>query len=101
MLLILSSVKRRDSAVLWVWKPRSWRFGGEPFTDINREMVAKSPFVHTLFSGYSHGNFGYIPSRNAYAEGGYEVEASPFSADAPAVIAEECISVLKELAADK
>jgi hypothetical protein len=71
---------------------------GEPFTEINRQIVSKSPFPHTLFSGYSHGGFGYIPVRGNYAEGGYEVEASPFSADASEVIVNEGLAILEELA---
>jgi hypothetical protein len=71
---------------------------GEPFTEINQAIVSKSPFAHTLFSGYSHGGFGYIPSRNAYAEGGYEVEASPFSVEASDVIVNESLAILRELA---
>ena len=70
---------------------------GEPFTEINQEIVAKSPFAHTLFSGYSHGGFGYIPAQNAYSEGGYEVEASPFSPEAHAIIVKESLGVLEEL----
>jgi hypothetical protein len=71
---------------------------GEPFTEINQEIVSRSPFAHTLFSGYSHGGFGYIPARNTYAEGGYEVEASPFSPEAHDVIVKESLAVLEELA---
>jgi hypothetical protein len=71
---------------------------GEPFTEINQAIVSSSPFAHTLFSGYSHGGFGYIPLRSAYAEGGYEVEASPFSPEASEVIINESLSLLNELA---
>jgi len=71
---------------------------GEPFTEINQAIVSSSPFAHTLFSGYSHGGFGYIPSRTAYAEGGYEVEASPFSVEASDVIVNESLTILRELA---
>ena len=71
---------------------------GEPFTEINRQIVSKSPFPHTLFSGYSHGGFGYIPASSVYAEGGYEVEASPFSPDAHGIIVQEGLSILEELA---
>jgi hypothetical protein len=73
---------------------------GEPFTDINRQIVSKSPFPHTLFSGYSHGGFGYIPEREACAEVGYEVEASPFSAEASDVIVNQGLLILQELARD-
>jgi Neutral/alkaline non-lysosomal ceramidase, N-terminal len=74
---------------------------GEPFTEINREIVSDSPFEHTLFSGYSNGGFGYIPSRTAFAEGGYEVEASPFSPEAPGILVSEANRLLRELALEK
>ncbi|MER3417672.1 MAG: hypothetical protein C4343_00800 [Chloroflexota bacterium] len=32
-----------------------------------------SPFVVTAIAGYSNGSVGYLPTRRAYAEGGYEV----------------------------
>jgi hypothetical protein len=72
---------------------------GEPFIETANRIVAESPFEHTLFSGYSNGGFGYIPTREAYSEGGYEVEASPFSPDAADVVVEEGIRLLHTLAA--
>ena len=62
-------------------------------------VAAQSPFPHTLFSGYSNGGFGYIPIREAHAEGGYEIEATPFSADAADVLLAESVRILRELAA--
>lgn len=70
---------------------------GEPFTEINQQIVQHSPFEHTLFSGYSNGGFGYLPVRSAFDEGGYEVEVSPFSPDAAEVVVQESLSMLKEL----
>jgi hypothetical protein len=70
---------------------------GEPFTEINQQIVRQSPFEHTLFSGYSNGGFGYLPVRSAFEEGGYEVEISPFSPDAAEVVVAESLSMLKEL----
>jgi hypothetical protein len=72
---------------------------GEPFTETAQAVAAQSPFPHTLFSGYSNGGFGYIPIREAHAEGGYEIEATPFSADAADVLLAESVRILKELAA--
>jgi len=72
---------------------------GEPFTETAQAVAAQSPFAHTLFSGYSNGGFGYIPIREAYGEGGYEIEATPFSADAAEVLLAESVRILKELAA--
>jgi len=72
---------------------------GEPFTETAQAVAAQSPFTHTLVSGYSNGGFGYIPIREAYGEGGYEIEATPFSADAAEVLLAESVRILKELAA--
>ena len=71
---------------------------GEPFTETAQQVASQSPFPHTLFSGYSNGGFGYIPVREAYLEGGYEIEATPFSPDAAEVLAAESIRILQELA---
>jgi len=71
---------------------------GEPFTETAQQVAALSPFPQTLFSGYSNGGFGYIPVREAYREGGYEIEATPFSADAAEVLVAESVRLLKELA---
>lgn len=73
---------------------------GEPFTEINQQIVSNSPFAHTLFSGYSHGLFGYVPARSAFEEGGYEVENSPFSSEAADGLVQEAVQLLKDLAAN-
>lgn len=71
---------------------------GEPFTEINQQIVEKSPFRHTLFSGYSNGGFGYLPMPSAVEVGGYEVVTSPFSMDAGNVVVNESLQLLAELA---
>ena len=71
---------------------------GEPFTTTAQAVIAHSPFPHTLFSGYTNGGFGYIPARAAYAEGGYEIEATPFSEDAADALAAESLRLLQDIA---
>ncbi len=71
---------------------------GEPFIEIAQQIVAESPFAHTLFSGYSNGGFGYIPTLQAFAEGGYETQATPFAPNAAEVLVDEGISLLREIA---
>lgn len=72
---------------------------GEPFVELGLRIASESPFPHTLFSGYTNGAFGYIVTREAYAEGGYEVlGGSPFSPDAADVVVAEGIRLLRELA---
>lgn len=70
---------------------------GEPFSSIARKVADASPFPFTLMSGYSNGGFGYIPDRSAYDEGGYEIEATPFSAEACDVVVAEALRLLNEL----
>lgn len=70
---------------------------GEPFIEASQQIAERSPFAHTLFSGYSNGGFGYIPMREEYPSGGYEVEISPFAPGAAELIVEEALAMLREL----
>jgi hypothetical protein len=70
---------------------------GEPFVEISLEIERQSPFRLTLFSGYSHGGTGYIPSSQAFAEGGYEVETSFFAPEAAGVLTSESLALLRDL----
>jgi Neutral/alkaline non-lysosomal ceramidase, N-terminal len=71
---------------------------GEPFAEIGLRIVESSPFAHTLFSGYSNGGFGYIPTREAIQEGGYEAtQGSPFSGGAADVVVDQGLKLLGEL----
>jgi hypothetical protein len=70
----------------------------EPFVEIGQQIAAESPFEHTLFSGYSNGNLGYLPVRSAFPEGGYEVSVSLYSPDAAEIVVREAVQMLRELA---
>jgi len=70
---------------------------GEPFSSIAKRIRAESAATVTFVSGYSNGGFGYIPDRAAYAEGGYEVEATPFSEDAADIVVGEALAAIREL----
>jgi hypothetical protein len=55
----------------------------EVFAELGDAVARESPFAWTAVSGYSNGSAGYLPTREAADEGGYEVEtASPFTRDA-------------------
>jgi hypothetical protein len=68
--------------------------------EIGQRIVAQSPFEHTLVCGYTNGGLGYIPTREAYSEGGYEIEATFFSEDAADKLVEEGVRLLRDLASD-
>jgi hypothetical protein len=71
---------------------------GEIFTEIGQSIIARSPFRHTLFAGYANGTIGYVPTRAAYVEGGYEVtHACQVAPDAGEQIEEESIRLLRSI----
>lgn len=45
---------------------------GEPFVEIQRDIRAASPFPFTFVCGHANGFSGYMPTREAYEQGGYE-----------------------------
>jgi hypothetical protein len=72
-------------------------FPGEPFSEIGARVKANSPFSWTLFSGYTNDYLGYVPTREAYADGGYEVDTSPFLPDAADRLVEASLALLADL----
>ncbi|HRU05598.1 MAG TPA: hypothetical protein P5137_07465 [Candidatus Brocadiia bacterium] len=46
---------------------------GEPFTEIGMAIKKASPFRHTLVSSLSNGECGYVPMKECFARGGYEI----------------------------
>jgi hypothetical protein len=71
---------------------------GEPFGAVGHAVRRRSPFPVTMVSGYSNGQFGYIPMRADYAVGGYGVWNSPLGAGAGEQVIEEMVGLLEELA---
>jgi len=55
---------------------------GEPFCEIGLAVKAASPFRITFFGGYTGPSLGYIPWPDAYEQGGYEVETTPYASEA-------------------
>jgi len=77
---------------------------GEVFFEFAQEIEARSPFRHTLVLGYSNGCTCYIPTRQAFAEGGYEAKDSfrwygipPLAPHAGEVMAAAAIRMLNDL----
>jgi hypothetical protein len=49
---------------------------GEVFCEIGMNIRASSPFARTFVIAYANRVLGYIPTRQAYDEGGYEVDGA-------------------------
>ncbi len=49
---------------------------GEVFFELAQAVVRSSPFPHTFVLGCSNGCTGYVPTAEAFDEGGYEVDLS-------------------------
>ena len=74
-------------------------FAGEPFSELGVQVKARSPFAHTLFSGYTNDYLGYLPTAEAYPDRGYEVDTSPFRPGAGEQVVEESLALLAALRA--
>jgi neutral ceramidase len=71
---------------------------GELFCEIGMRIKAASPFPHTLIAGYTNGSVGYIPTAEAYPEGGYEVtHACRVDPEAGQMIEAAAIRLLRQL----
>ena len=56
-----------------------WGSPVELFCEIALRVRSDSPFRHNFFFGYTNGWLGYLPTAQAFKEGGYEPRTSPFS----------------------
>ena len=74
-------------------------FAGEPFSELGVQVKARSPFPHTLFSGYTNDYLGYLPTAEAYPDRGYEVDTSPFRPGAGEQVVEGSLALLAALRA--
>jgi hypothetical protein len=79
---------------------------GEPFAELGLEIKDRSPLPRTFFLGYSNGCVGYLPTPEAFLEGGMEVEESYRNYHLPApltpvwgpTVVETSLELLRELA---
>ena len=74
-----SDLVRIPVRVLRLNDPVLWGSPVELFCEIALRVRAESPFRHTFFLGYCNGWMGYLPTAQAFKDGGYEPRTSPFS----------------------
>jgi hypothetical protein len=75
---------------------------GEVFTELGDEILDRSPFPFTIYSGYTNGSINYVPTRAAYEQGGYEVtHACQVAPGAGELLVAQSVALLREIHADQ
>jgi neutral ceramidase len=73
-------------------------FPGEVFVELGLSVKRASPFPYTFPVELCNDAVGYIPTRAAYDEGGYEATSSPFPPGTGERMVETALELLHELA---
>ncbi|MBE7040017.1 MAG: hypothetical protein E7398_04760 [Ruminococcaceae bacterium] len=71
--------------------------GGEPFTEIGTRICAGSPFKETVLCCLTNTAGGYIPTRTAYEEGGYEAKSSSLKPGGDDILVNGTIELLNKI----
>lgn len=73
-------------------------FPGELFVEIGLEIKKKSPFRYTYIVGYANGDIGYVPTKQSFEEGGYEVAMTQFAPETSDIVTTGALTLLQSLA---
>jgi len=74
-----------------------WSAPVELFCEISMQIREQSPFRNTFYFGYTNGWLGYLPTKIAFADGGYEPKTSPFTGVAEGDLLRAVESKIKQL----
>jgi len=72
-----------------------WAAPIELFCEIAITVRNQSPFANTFYFGYTNGWLGYLPTAQAFGEGGYETRTTPFTPKAEADITQGVINLVQ------
>jgi hypothetical protein len=72
-------------------------FGCEMLHALGLEIKLGSPFKHTFLITHCNGAAGYLAPAELYAQGGYEIQTSPFASEAAGKVVERAVAMLREL----
>lgn len=70
---------------------------GEIFVELGLAIKAASPFKHTFIAELANGSIGYVPNREAYPQGNYEVVSARGEVGSGEKLVETALGLLKEL----
>lgn len=74
-----------------------WSAPVEMFCEIAMAVRNASPFLHTFYFGYTNGWLAYLPTAQAFADGGYEPTTSVFTSRAQTDVTEGVIAFIQGL----
>ncbi len=74
---------------------------GEIFVELGLALKKASPFKHTLIAELANGSIGYVPNREAYPQGNYEIVSARGEAGSGEKLIEVALKVLAEAKAAK
>lgn len=73
-----------------------WSAPVELFCEVSNEVRSRSPYPFTFYFGYTNGWFGYLPTKEEWKYGGYEVETvSPFTPHAAGDLSTSVVDYLQ------
>lgn len=72
---------------------------GELFSELGKEIKSSTSMRQVTMLGYTNHDIGYIPTRQAYAQGGYEIEDAFKYYGYPAALAPEAGDLVRQSAA--
>ena len=70
---------------------------GEIFVELGLAIKKASPFKDTMIAELANGAIGYIPNRDAYSQGAYEVVSARCAEGSGEMLVEAAIKLLKQL----
>ena len=72
-----------------------WAAPVEMFCEIAMDVRRQSPLKNAFYVGYTNGWLGYLPTKKAFPEGGYETRVTPFTPDAEAAVTAAALARLR------
>ena len=103
---ILETAEKKDVAL--TAEVQAFAFGddvalvalpGEIFVELGLALKARSPFRYTLIAELANGSIGYVPNREAYPQGNYEVVSARCAAGSGERLVDAAVRLLDELKA--
>lgn len=71
---------------------------GEIFVELGLEIKRRSPFIHTFIAELANGSMGYVPNREAYPQGNYEIVSARGEVGSGEKLCEVALRLLTDLA---